>query len=165
MKTVTTKKRTVAKKPAAGSRKPAAAPKRPAARTAHSAKALIAPSDVHATLARHMLADGYDLVLDLEKSKGRRLHDAKSGRWYLDMFSFFATAPLGLNHPKMREPRFLEQLMHAAITNPANSDIYTVEMAEFVATFGRVAMPSHLHHVFFIAGGTLGVENALKAAF
>jgi L-lysine 6-transaminase len=184
MKTVTTKKRTAARKPAANGRKPAPAPKRPAARAAarpatrpatarpaaraaavRPAKAAIAPADVHATLARHMLADGYDLVLDLEKSKGRRLHDAKSGRWYLDMFSFFATAPLGLNHPKMKDARFLEQLTRAAVTNPANSDIYTVEMAEFVATFGRLAMPSYLHHVFFIAGGTLGVENALKAAF
>jgi L-lysine 6-transaminase len=26
-------------------------------------------------------------------------------------------------------------------------------------------MPAHLPHVFFVAGGTLGVENALKAAF
>src|SRR5262249_20757704 len=51
----------------------------------------IAPSAVHATLARHMLADGYDLVLDLEKSHGRRLHDARTGRDYLDLFSFFAT--------------------------------------------------------------------------
>jgi hypothetical protein len=28
-----------------------------------------------------------------------------------------------------------------AVHNPANSDIYTVEMAKFVATFERVAMP------------------------
>jgi len=37
----------------------------------------IAPAAVHATLARHILADGYDLVLDLEKSHGRRLHDVR----------------------------------------------------------------------------------------
>ncbi|HEY2954093.1 MAG TPA: L-lysine 6-transaminase [Candidatus Eisenbacteria bacterium] len=125
----------------------------------------IAPAEVHATLARHMLADGYDLVLDLEKSKGRKLHDAKSGRWYLDMFSFFATLPLGINHPKLADPGFLERLTRAALVNPTNSDIYTVEMAEFVETFGRLAQPDYLPHVFFVSGGTLGVENALKAAF
>ena len=67
------------------------------------AKPTLAPADVHASLARHMLVDGYDLVLDLEKSKGRRLWDARGERWYLDLFSFFATMPVGMNHPGMRE--------------------------------------------------------------
>ncbi len=125
----------------------------------------IAPADVHATLAAHMLADGYDLVLDLEKSHGRRLYDSRGGRWYLDMFSCFATLPLGLNHPKMADAGFLARLTRAAVTNPTNSDVYTTEMAEFVDTFARLAMPDHLPHAFFVAGGTLGVENALKAAF
>jgi L-lysine 6-transaminase len=124
----------------------------------------IAPAQVHETLARHMLADGYDLVLDLEQSRGRRLHDARHGRTFLDMFSCFATFPLGLNHPKMRDPAFLAKLERAALANPTNADVYTVEMAEFVDAFARLAMPAHLPHVFFIAGGTLGVENALKAA-
>jgi L-lysine 6-transaminase len=38
-------------------------------------------------------------------------------------------------------------------------------MAEFVEVFGRVGIPGHLPHLFLISGGTLGVENALKAAF
>ena len=124
----------------------------------------ILPAEVHATIARHMLADGYDLVLDLEKSKGRRLYDSRSGRTLLDMFSFFATLPIGLNHPGMKQPEFLSRLTRAALANPANSDIYTVEMAEFVETFGRLAMPDYLPHLFLISGGTLGVENAIKAA-
>jgi L-lysine 6-transaminase len=125
----------------------------------------IAASEVHATIGRHMLADGYDMVLDLEKSHGRRLFDARSGRWYLDMFSFFATLPVGLNHPRMQEPGFLARLQRAALVNPTNSDIYSVEMAEFVDTFGRLAMPGYLPHLFLVAGGALGIENALKAAF
>ena len=125
----------------------------------------IAPADVHEVLGKHLLVDGYDLVLDLEKSKGRRLKDARGNRWYLDLFSCFATLPIGLNHPRMREPAFEARLLRAARTNPANSDIYTVEMAEFVDTFGRLAMPDHLPHLFLVAGGALGVENALKAAF
>jgi len=125
----------------------------------------IAPADVHEVLARHMLADGYDLVLDLEKSKGRRLWDARGKRWYLDLFSCFATLPLGLNHPGLRDPDFQAKLLRAALTNPTNSDVYTVEMAEFVDTFGRLAMPDYLPHLFLVAGGSVGVENALKAAF
>ena len=128
-------------------------------------RTIIAPDQVHATLARHMLADGYDIVLDLEKSQGRRLYDSRGRRTFLDMFSCFATFPLGLNHPKMAESTFVARLTRAAAANPTNSDVYTVEMAEFVATFARRAMPAHLPYTFFVAGGALGVENALKAAF
>jgi L-lysine 6-transaminase len=124
----------------------------------------IAPADVHGTLARHMLADGYDIVLDLEKSQGRRLRDARSGREYLDLFSFFATMPIGFNHPKLHDEVFRAKLFRAALVNPSNSDIYTAEMADFVDTFSRVGIPSYLPHAFFVSGGTLGVENAVKAA-
>lgn len=119
---------------------------------------------VHETLGRHILADGYDMVLDVDRSHGRRLWDARRGRGVLDMFSFFATAPVGLNHPKMADSRFRDKLLRAALANPTNSDIYTVEFAEFVRTFGRVGIPSYLPYAFFVAGGALGVENALKAA-
>ena len=64
----------------------------------------------------------------------------------------------------MADPVFREKLMRAALANPTNSDIYTTEFAEFVDTFGRVGMPSYLPYAFFVAGGALGVENALKAA-
>ena len=124
----------------------------------------IAPAEVHATLARHMLADGYDMVLDLDKSHGRRIHDSRSGREYLDLFSFFATLPIGFNHPKMKDAEFLAKLTRAALVNPTNSDIYSTEFAEFIEVFSRVAMRSYLPHSFFVAGGALGVENALKAA-
>src|SRR5690606_1394181 len=46
-----------------------------------------------------------------------------------------------------------------------NSDIATVHSARFVETFGRVAIPEYLPYAFFISGGALAVENALKAAF
>ncbi len=132
--------------------------------TAETRTAALTPDRVHETLGRHMLADGYDMVLDLDRSHGRRLWDSRRGRRVLDMFSFFATAPLGLNHPKMADERFRAKLMRAALANPSNSDIYTTEFAEFVDTFGRVGMPSYLPHAFFVSGGALGVENALKAA-
>ena len=112
-----------------------------------------------------MLADGMDLVLDLEKSHGSFIHDSVSGKEFLDFFSFFASAPLGHNHPKLNNPEFIERIGKASLNNVTNSDLYTVEMAEFIETFAEIAVPDYLPHLFFIAGGGLGVENALKAAF
>ncbi len=112
-----------------------------------------------------MLADGFDLVIDLKNSQGTWLQDARSGKRYLDFFTFFGSSPIGLNHPKMFEPTFLESLQRAAINKPSSSDAYTVEMAEFVETFARIAMPDYLPHSFFIEGGALAVENTLKTAF
>ncbi len=125
----------------------------------------IAPARVHETLVGHMLADGLDLVVDLKKSKGSWIEDARSGKRYLDFFTFFGSSPIGLNHPKMFEPEFQEALMRAAVNKPSSSDAYTVEMAEFVETFARIAMPDYLPHLFLIEGGALAVENALKTAF
>jgi L-lysine 6-transaminase len=112
-----------------------------------------------------MLADGFKIVVDLEKSQGSYLFDSRTNRRLLDFFSFFASNALGMNHPKLTAPDFLAKLSRAAVNKPSNSDVYTVELAEFVETFSRIAQPSYLPYAFFIDGGTLGVENALKAAF
>jgi L-lysine 6-transaminase len=125
----------------------------------------IKPSEVHEVLNRHMLADGFDIVVDLEKSHGAYLYDSRSKRELLDFFSFFASNAVGMNHPKMANRDFIAKLGRSAVNKPSNSDVYTVELAEFADTFGRVLQPSYLPHAFFIDGGTLGVENALKAAF
>ncbi len=125
----------------------------------------IRPQDVHATLARHMLVDGLDLVLDLDRSEGTYIYDSKRDRRYLDFFSFFATNPVGINHPRLRDDAFRAKMARVAIHNPSNSDVYTVEMAEFVDTFSRLAIPEALPHLFLVAGGAVAVENALKAAF
>jgi L-lysine 6-transaminase len=125
----------------------------------------VEPKDVHATIGRYMLADGEHLVVDLEGSHGPYLRDAATGREYLDFYAYFASQPIGHNHPKLREPWFIERVTDAALHNPANSDVYTTYMAEFVETFARVAMPADMPHLFVIAGGTLAVENALKTAF
>jgi L-lysine 6-transaminase len=125
----------------------------------------IQPGQVHATLASHMLADGFDLVLDLRKSHGPYLVDARNGKEYLDFFTFFASNPVGMNHPKMNTPEFIEKIGRVALHKPSCSDIYTTEMAEFVETFFRVAVPSYFKYSFFIEGGALAVENALKVAF
>ena len=125
----------------------------------------IKPSDVQATLSKHILADGYDMVFDMEKSNGVWMYDSKNDKKYLDFFTCFASVPLGYNHPKMiGDEQFKKDLMMAALTNPSNSDIYTTQYAHFVETFGRVGIPSYLPNAFFIAGGSLAIENTLKVA-
>ena len=125
----------------------------------------LSPADVHLILKKYMLADGLDLVMDLEKSRGSRIYNSKDKSWYLDFFGCFATISLGYNHPGMCSPEAVETLGRAAIQKPSNSDVYSLEMASFVETLGRVAFPSYMKYVFFISGGALAVENSLKAAF
>jgi L-lysine 6-transaminase len=112
-----------------------------------------------------MLVDGFEIVLDLKRSQGSFIVDAKDGKRYLDFFTFVASSPVGLNHPKMTTPEFLEKLAYVSVNKPSNSDIYTAEQADFLEVFERVAVPSYLPHAFFVEGGTMGVENALKASF
>jgi L-lysine 6-transaminase len=124
----------------------------------------VAPGSVISTLSRSILVDGFHIIVDLERSSGSYMVDARTGKKYLDMYTYFSTLPIGHNHPKLRERDFLRQLKAAALENPANSDVYTEEYAGFVNAFNRYARPKHMRHLFFIAGGALAVENALKAA-
>jgi L-lysine 6-transaminase len=124
------------------------------------------PAEVRAVLARSILADGLDLVLDIERSRGSYLVDARTGRRYLDMFTFFASSALGMNHPGLADDdEFRAELAAAALNKPSNSDVYSVPMARFVDTFARVLGDPALPHLFFVDGGALAVENALKVAF
>ena len=126
----------------------------------------VTPDDVHARLSRHLLVDGLDLVLDLHRSRGSWLVDARDGTRYLDLFTFFASSALGMNHPALADdPVFREELVEAALHKPSNSDVATVELARFVETFARVLGDPALPHLFFVEGGALAVENALKVAF
>lgn len=126
----------------------------------------ITPENVRSVLSKHMLIDGYELVLDLEESEGAYLYDSKSGKRYLDFFTFFASNPLGMNHPKLAgDSEFMKRLGRVAINKPSNSDIYTEDMAWFMESFARVGIPDYMPYSFFISGGALAVENAMKVAF
>jgi L-lysine 6-transaminase len=128
-------------------------------------KLQVTPQNVQSTLSKHILADGFDLTFDMEKSQGVHIYDAKNNRTLLDFFTCFASVPLGYNHPKMlNDEVFKKNLLLAALTNPSNSDIYTEQYAQFVETFSRIGIPDYLPHAFFISGGTLAIENALKVA-
>ena len=118
---------------------------------------------VKEVLSKHVLTDGFDPIFDEEQSEGSWFVDKRNGRKYLDLFSFFASSPVGFNHSRIRGSS--EKLGKIAKHKPKNSDIYTDTYAEFVQTFSEIGIPEELPYAFFIEGGTLGVENALKAAF
>jgi len=124
---------------------------------------VIEPRDVKKYLATHLLAEGFDLIFDPDKSQGSWLVDRRNGDRYLDFFAMYASMAVGYNHPRLIEAQ--DGLGRLAVNKPTNSDIYTVAIAEFVETFSRIAVPDFLPHAFFIEGGAMAVENALKTAF
>lgn len=125
----------------------------------------VTPQNTHEILSKWILADGFSVVFDPAKSRGHYLHDAKSGKDYLDFFGFFASRALAFNHPGMTEAPFVEQVQRMIPHKLSNCDVYTVDYASFVDSFARTALGGHFKHVFFIEGGSPANENALKTAF
>ena len=75
----------------------------------------IAPDQVHDVLGQHVLADGFKLVYDTRASRGSWLVDARSGEKYLDLYTFFASAPLGSNPRGLADdPDFMAALAEVA---------------------------------------------------
>src|SRR5207247_2666375 len=124
----------------------------------------ITPERVVSEVERHILLDGLRIVVDLVKSRGCRLVDAVTGRELLDLYGFYGALPVGFNHPWFARPEVRADLLQAAGTKVANSDVLSVPYATFVGTFARVMGMPPLERYFFIEGGALAVENALKAA-
>jgi L-lysine 6-transaminase len=112
-----------------------------------------------------MLVDGFDFTLDLNESQGLFLYDAKHKKKLLDFFTFVASNPLGMNHPKLNNEDFIQKIGKIALNKPSLSDVYAEAQAEFVETFFKIAVPDYFKYSFFIEAGTLAVENALKTAF
>jgi L-lysine 6-transaminase len=125
----------------------------------------ITPEKTHETISKYMLTEAFSFVLDLEKSHGIYIVDEKTGDTYIDLFTFFGSSPLGLNHPKLNSPEVKNELTLGAVNKPSNSDIYTTMMADFVKVFASNAKPDFMKYLFFISGGALAVENGLKVAF
>ncbi len=124
----------------------------------------ISPRQVIAELQKHILVDGFKLVFDLAKSRGSRVVDAVTGRELIDLYSFYGSQPIGFNHPYFDQPAVKADLLAAAKIKVANADVYTVQYATFVSTLARVMGLPPLDRYFFIEGGALAVENALKTA-
>src|SRR5438045_2266645 len=97
--------------------------------TASKPRKLIAPADVIAELEKHILVDGFKLVIDLEKSHGSRLVDAPTGRELVDLYGFYASMPVGYNHPHFHRRDVEADLLAAAKIKVASADVYSVQYA------------------------------------
>ena len=113
---------------------------------------IVKANKVRSEIEKFMLADGMDQVIDLEKSHGVWLVDGRDKREYLDLFSMFASMPVGYNHPYILEQK--DRITAAALNKPTNSDVYSTQMAEFVSTMGRVAQPDYLPYAFYAVSYT-----------
>ena len=88
----------------------------------------VAGNKVKATLGKHILADGFDFVMDYEKSHGSWIHDRLTGTEFLDMFSMFGSASVGYNHPYIvGKSAWLGKM---AVYKPTMSDVYLQEYAD-----------------------------------
>lgn len=139
-------------------------PPRAAAKKSNPRIPALLPGEVVSSLQHHILVDGFKLVFDIENSRGSVFVDAATGREYIDLYGFYASQPIGFNHPHFSRPEVEADLLAASKIKVANSDVYTVQFAMFIETFARVVGLKPLDRYFFIEGGALAVENALKAA-
>ena len=132
-------------------------------RTTHT----IAPDQVHDVLKKHILADGYDVVLDLDKSQGAYLYDSKHNKKYLDFFTFFCFQS-GRHEPSQtgwrRSLHEKNSPMWPRTTHPTPMCILPTWLSLLIPLTALVSPPT-CRTPFFVAGGALAVENALKTAF
>ena len=132
--------------------------------SAKNLRGTVPPGQVITELEKHILVDGFKLVIDLDKSHGSHFVDLPTGRDIIDFYSFYASMPIGYNHPYFKKPEVEADLLAAAKIKVASADVYSVQYATFIDTFARVVGLPPLNRYFFIEGGAAAVENALKAA-
>src|SRR5882762_2734522 len=88
-------------------------------KTSERQKAIL-PSTVLETIERHVLLDGFKIVVDLEKSRGSYLQNAVDDRRLIDLYGFFGSMPVGFNHPHFDVPEVRRDLLRAAKVKIAN---------------------------------------------
>jgi len=122
-------------------------------------------SKVVERLQKHVLADGERVIVDLERSRGSILVDAETSQELVDFHGFIASLPLGYNHPSVVEDEAYQTKLHQASQyRVAIPDIYHSYYADFVEVFASTLPIEFQSHLFFIDGGSVAVENALKTA-
>ena len=76
-----------------------------------------------------------------------------------------STLPLGYNHPVFSTNEFKSDLLTFGGLKPSTGRILTNFIDDFVKEFHDFTNSNHFHKYFFIHGGGLAVENALKISF
>lgn len=113
---------------------------------------------------QHILRDGINFVLDPIRSQGATVVNALDGRDYINFHGGYRSNALGENHPGFTA-QDVEKIARATINKQAHADIYTADQLQAVDTISSLYMrPAGFEKAFFIDGGALAVENALKIA-
>ena len=106
-----------------------------------------------------------NIHLNPAKSHGSYLYDDNSRRSILDLYCFFSTLPLGYNHSIFSTDAFKKDLLSFGGLKPSTGRILTDLVDEFVTDFHNDVNGGIFYKYFFIHGGGLAVENALKISF
>src|SRR5438552_18876560 len=73
-------------------------------------------------LEKHVVMDGFKVVIELERSRGSHMYDAATGRRLIDLYGFFGSLTIGFNHPYFDGPAVKEELLRAAESNVPHLD-------------------------------------------
>ncbi|MEJ2669802.1 MAG: aminotransferase class III-fold pyridoxal phosphate-dependent enzyme [Gammaproteobacteria bacterium] len=112
----------------------------------------------------HILRDGLQLVLDPIRSHGATIINALNGRDYINFHGGYRSNALGENHPGFTAQDY-ENIARATINKQAHAHIYTPDQLQAINTIAqRYMQPAGFERAFFIDGGALALENALKIA-
>jgi L-lysine 6-transaminase len=112
---------------------------------------------------KKFLFDSFPIVWNIKKSHNSFLYSNDDEK-FLDFHGGFGSNPIGWNHPKLLK-HFTDNIdIHTFINKPANCDFYTQEYLDFINKFKNEVIPKTYPYCFFIDGGALSVENALKIA-
>ncbi len=112
---------------------------------------------------KKFLFDSFPTVWNVKKSHDSFLYSNYNEK-FLDFHGGFGSNPIGWNHPKLLK-HFKDNIdTHIFINKLANCDFYTQEYIDFINKFKNQVIPETYPYCFFIDGGALSVENALKIA-
>jgi L-lysine 6-transaminase len=122
------------------------------------------PKLIHGIRERVVPIDARPIVIDLERCQGPYLYDLNSGTRKIDFACHYASLPLGYNHPALHDAEYERELLETSRIKIANLDVLSESYGRFLEVFMRI-QGEGFSHVFFVDGGALANENALKAAF
>tara|TARA_B100000131_G_C18123109_1_gene613661 strand:- start:1495 stop:2637 length:1143 start_codon:yes stop_codon:yes gene_type:complete len=105
----------------------------------------------------------FDILADFSKSKGSFLHDAKSGKNYLDLFNMFSSVPIGYGHGIFGD-RFKKEILDNATVKFSKESFENYSFEAFDKEFKDFALQDYAHR-HYTNTGALGVEAAIKLIY
>ena len=115
-------------------------------------------------LVHYVIFEPYSFVLDLKKCEGMWLVTVDGNRIF-DWAGFYGSKLIGINHPRLYEPDYIERLCVAANNKIANPDFPTQECLDYYRLLFKLApqcMKNPRLEVYVVNSGAEAVENMLK---